>query len=126
MVALDIFMLVYLSGITGSLISAAIFAFPKTFDDIDTIMTKSLLWPLLVYHRYTNEINRQAHLLNKKSCRNLINTLEHQERVLALQAETITIQNKQYQELQAKYDRLEEQLKTNQKLLKSNDGSDHE
>ena len=126
MIALDILMLVYLSGITGSMISAAIFAFPKTLDDLDNRLTISLLWPLLIYHRYTNEINRRAHLLTKKSCRNLISVVEHQERLLALQSEKITIQNEKYRKLKDKYDLLEQQLKINQKLLKSNDGSDHE
>lgn len=120
MVILEVILILYFSGVFGSLIGAMWFALPKNFNELDNALTIVLLWPLYVWHRYNNEIDRRSALLFKQNCKILIEELERLNRLLKVLSDNTAFQHEQYQELKRKYDRLKQQIEKerNQKNIK--------
>lgn len=106
MVALDVLLLFYICGVTGSLIGAGFFAFPTTWKELENVLTIALVWPIYIYHQYNNELERRVAQLHKQHCAALIGELESRGRLLQVLAENAAIQNEQYQELLQKYNKL--------------------
>ena len=109
MVALEVLLFLYFCGMFGSLVGAALVAFPKNFEELDNTLTMTLLWPVCLWHKYNNEIERRSTALYKQHCKVLIHELERRNRLLKVLADNTVFQNEQYQELKQKYDKLKQQ-----------------
>lgn len=106
MIAFDVLMMLYLSGIIGSIIGVALFRFPQNLNELEAVLTSIFLWPLAAYHQYNRELDRRAFEIHQKLSASLITELESRKRLLTILADNTVIQNEQYQELLKKYNDL--------------------
>lgn len=112
MFLLEMLFLIYMSGVTGSMIGAAMFAFPKNWNQLDYVVSCSLLWPVYMYHRYNNELERRALMLHELRCKALLAELESRGRLLQAMAKSSTMQHEQYNDILQKYNELKKDQKT--------------
>lgn len=106
----DVLVLMYTCGITGSLLGAAVFHFPKTFDDLDEILTVSLFWPLYAYHRYTKIIQKKAAQIAMQNIHILRMEINNHLNIIRSLSDSYNKQQSDYQELMMKYHNLKKQV----------------
>ena len=116
MSAINTLIYLYLCGVTGFMVGAVIFKFPRNLNDFEEILDCSIIWPLFTFHSYTRRVEQQAQKLHQQNVRSLIAEIQHRERLLQIMTKTASQQNKEYQELLEKYNKIKKpELVTQQK-----------
>ena len=106
MAVIELLLFFYICGITGSLAASFLLGVPGDLRQLDAVLVRAVLWPLGIYHSYTNEIERQVARLHTQNLRHLVAELESRALIIERMAEDAVIQGERYQELLDKYHEL--------------------